>query len=367
MNFLLIIFLVILAVIIVVYVFLKQPNFGKRPAGERLEKIKNSPNYKNGVFQNLNDTPAITDGANYFTVIKKFFFGKSNRSKPATALPSQKTNLLNLPPDENVLIWFGHSSYFMQVDGKTFLVDPVFSGSASPLRFTTTSFKGSDVYTTDDFPVIDYLFITHDHWDHLDYETVLRLKPNIKKIITGLGTGEHLEYWGFDKNIIIEKDWNETILLGNGFTVNTTSARHFSGRGIKRNSAIWMSFVLTTPTQKIFIGGDSGYDTHFKIIGDMFGPFDLAILECGQYNRYWKYIHMMPEEVVQAGIDLKTSTLLPVHWAKFSLSLHAWDEPVIRVMAEATKKNMAIITPMIGETVHLQSPATSTKWWKNID
>jgi L-ascorbate metabolism protein UlaG (beta-lactamase superfamily) len=367
MNFLLIIFLVILAVIIVVYVFLQQPNFGKRPAGERLEKIKNSPNYKNGVFQNLNDTPAITDGANYFTVIKKFFFGKSNRSKPATALPSQKTNLLNLPPDENVLVWFGHSSYFMQVDGKTFLVDPVFSGSASPLRFTTTSFKGSDVYTTDDFPVIDYLFITHDHWDHLDYETVLRLKPNIKKIITGLGTGEHLEYWGFDKNIIIEKDWNETILLGNGFTVNTTSARHFSGRGIKRNSAIWMSFVLTTPTQKIFIGGDSGYDTHFKIIGDMFGPFDLAILECGQYNRYWKYIHMMPEEVVQAGIDLKTSTLLPVHWAKFSLSLHAWDEPVIRVMAEATKKNMAIITPMIGETVHLQSPATSTKWWKNID
>ncbi|WP_301924170.1 MBL fold metallo-hydrolase [Ferruginibacter sp.] len=367
MNFLLIIFLVILAVITVVYVFFQQPNFGKRPAGERLEKIKNSPNYKNGVFQNLNDTPAITDGANYFTVIKKFFFGKSNRSKPATALPSQKTNLLNLPPDENVLVWFGHSSYFMQVDGKTFLVDPVFSGSASPLRFTTTSFKGSDVYTTDDFPVIDYLFITHDHWDHLDYETVLKLKPNIKKIITGLGTGEHLEYWGFDKNIIIEKDWNETILLGNEFTVNTTSARHFSGRGIKRNSAIWMSFVLTTPTQKIFIGGDSGYDTHFKIIGDMFGPFDLAILECGQYNRYWKYIHMMPEEVVQAGIDLKTSTLLPVHWAKFSLSLHAWDEPVIRVMAEATKKNMAIITPMIGETVHLQSPATSTKWWKNID
>jgi L-ascorbate metabolism protein UlaG (beta-lactamase superfamily) len=367
MNLLLIIVLVILALIIVAYVFLQQPKFGKRPAGERLEKIKNSPNYKNGVFQNLNDTPAITDGANYFTVIKKFFFGKSNRSKPATALPSQKTNLLNLPPDENVLVWFGHSSYFMQVDGKTFLVDPVFSGSASPLRFTTTSFKGSDVYTTDDFPVIDYLFITHDHWDHLDYETVLRLKPNIKKIITGLGTGEHLEYWGFDKNIIIEKDWNETILLGNGFTVNTTSARHFSGRGIKRNSAIWMSFVLTTPTQKIFIGGDSGYDTHFKIIGDMFGPFDLAILECGQYNRYWKYIHMMPEEVVQAGIDLKTSTLLPVHWAKFSLSLHAWDEPVIRVMAEATKKNMAIITPMIGETVHLQSPATSTKWWKNID
>lgn len=367
MNLLLIIVLVILALIIVAYVFLQQPKFGKRPAGERLEKIKNSPNYKNGQFQNLSHTPDITDGANYFTVLKEFFFGKSKRSKPPTTLPSQKTNLLTLPPDKNVLVWFGHSSYFMQVDGKTILVDPVLSGSASPIRFTTTSFKGTDVYTTDDFPAIDYLFITHDHWDHLDYETVLKLKPNIKKIITGLGTGEHLQHWGFDKNILIEKDWNETIILENGFTVNTTPGRHFSGRAIKRNSAIWMSFVLTTPTQKIFIGGDSGYDTHFKTIGDNFGPFDLAILECGQYNRYWKYIHMMPEEVVQAAIDLKTKTLLPVHWAKFSLSLHAWDEPVTRVTAESTKKNIAIITPMIGEAVHLQSPATSTDWWENID
>lgn len=345
-----------------VYLFLQQPKFGKKSSGERLEKIKQSSNYKNGKFQNLSHTPDLAEGVGYFTVMKEFFFGKSKRSKPASPLPSQKTNLLNLATDENVFVWFGHSSYFMQADGKTILVDPVLSGSASPIRFTTTSYKGSDVYTPADIPAIDYLFITHDHWDHMDHTTLLKLKPKVKTIITGLGTAAHLEHWGFDLNTIIEKDWNETIQLDNGFIVNTTPGRHFSGRGLKRNLALWMSFVLTTPTMKIFIGGDSGYDTHFKTIGNAYGPFDVAILECGQYNPYWKYIHMMPEEVVQAGIDLQTKKLLPVHWAKFSLSLHAWDEPVTRVTAEATKKNMEIITPMIGEAVNLQAPVPSRAW-----
>ena len=358
---------IVLVLIGYVYFFLQQPKFGKKSSGERLEKIKNSPHYKNGQFQNLNHTPALAEGVGYFTVMKEFFFGKNKRSKPASPLSSQKINLLNLAADKNVFVWFGHSSYFMQVDGKTILVDPVLSGSASPIRFTTKSYKGSDVYTPDDFPNIDYLFITHDHWDHMDHTTLLKLKPKVKTIITGLGTAAHLEHWGFNLNKIIEKDWYETVQLDNGFTVNTTPGRHFSGRGFKRNLALWMSFVLTTPTMKIFIGGDSGYDTHFKTIGDTYGPFDIAILECGQYNPYWKYIHMMPEEVVQAGIDLQTKKLIPVHWAKFSLSLHAWDEPVTRVTAEATKKNMKMITPMIGEAVNLQAPEPSSAWWKNID
>ena len=150
---------IIFLLIITVYLFLQQPKFGKKSTGERLEKIKQSPNYKDGQFQNLSNTPDITEGANYFTVLKEFFFGKNKRNKPATILPSQKTNLLNLTPDENCIVWFGHSSYFIQVDGKTILVDPVLSGSASPIRFTTASYKGSDVYKPADFPAIDYLFI----------------------------------------------------------------------------------------------------------------------------------------------------------------------------------------------------------------
>jgi len=244
------------------------------------------------------------------------------------------------------------------------LIDPVFSGAASPFSFTAKSFPGSDVYTVDDFPELDYLFITHDHWDHLDYKTVTSLKSKVKRVITGLGTAAHLELWGYNKNIITEIDWNEKIILDDGFIAYSTSARHFSGRTFKRNKAIWMSVVLQTPSMKIFLGGDSGYDTHFKNIGEQYGPFDLAILECGQYNVYWRYIHMMPEETVQAGIDLKAKKIMPVHWAKFSLSLHDWDEPIKRVTAEALKKNVSLIHPMIGEEVDLDNPAQTSAWWQ---
>lgn len=346
---------------------MRLPKFGKEPSGVRLQKIKASPHYKGNKFQNQNPTPDLTNGANYYSILRDFFFNKSKRGKPSVVLPSKKTDLHALNPGRNILVWFGHSSYFMQVDGKKILVDPVFSGNASPLNFTTKSFAGSDIYTTDDIPEIDYLFISHDHWDHLDHDTILKLKPKVKKIITGLGTGAHLEHWGFDKRVIEERDWNEEIKLDEGFIVITTPARHFSGRGFKRQKALWLSYVLQTPTLKIYIGGDSGYDTHFAEIGKQFGPFDLAILECGQYNKSWKYIHMMPEELIQAGEDLGAKRIMPVHWAKFALSLHSWDEPILRVTEEARKRNFPIIHPMIGEEVDLKNPGESIAWWRDIN
>ena len=162
---------------------------------------------------------------------KEFLLDKKDRVKPIDLIPSMKTDLLNLDPGKDVLVWFGHSSYFMQVDGKKILVDPVASGAASPVSFNIKAFKGTDIYTTEDMPEIDFLFISHDHWDHLDYETVHKLKPKIKRIVCALGVGEHLERWGFDKSIIIEQNWNDDINLGEGFVVHTAPARHFSGRG----------------------------------------------------------------------------------------------------------------------------------------
>jgi L-ascorbate metabolism protein UlaG (beta-lactamase superfamily) len=344
-----------------------QPKFGKMPAGERLEQIKRSPNYKDGKFQNLSHTPDLTEGTSYYAVLKEFIFQKSKRNKPADTIPSVKTNLLMLDKSVDTLVWFGHSSYFMQVDGKRLLVDPVLSGAASPIKATTQSFKGSDVYTVDDIPDIDYLFISHDHWDHLDYDTVIRLKPRIHKIVCGLGTGEHLERWGFSPDQLIEKNWNETAVLEAGFVVNFTPARHFSGRGFKRNAAVWVSFVLQTPTLKIFIGGDSGYDSHFAEIGNRFGPFDLAILECGQYDKSWKYIHMMPAEIVQAAQDLKAVKLMPVHWAKFSLANHAWDDPIRAVWALSKGSNLQLFTPLIGEAAKLKEDNHFTDWWSQIN
>ena len=359
------VFLVAL-LLMLLFSFIKHSSFGRLPSGDRLQRIRKSQQYKDGQFRNHSHTPDLTDGATYYKVLKEFILGRSKRSKPIEALPSKKQDLKSLANDSNTFVWFGHSSYFMKLDGKTFLVDPVLSGNASPVSFTTRSFAGSDRYTADDFPDIDYLLLTHDHWDHLDYKTLLALQPKLKTIITGLGTGEHLERWGFHPAIIIENDWHDHQLLEEGFEIHATPARHFSGRGLKRNQALWMSFVLKTPSMKIFIGGDSGYDTHFKTIGDLHGPFDLAILECGQYNAYWKHIHMMPEEVVQAAEDLRAKKFIPVHWAKFVLALHDWDDPILRVKKAAQEINLSALHPLIGELVNLNNPPTPIEWWKDV-
>lgn len=358
--------LIIAVLALTVYLFMQQPVFGKSPTGQRLERIQKSPNFKDGSFQNLSHTPQLAEGETMFKVMKKFLFDKKNRNKPTDSLPSRKVDLKTLNATEDLIVWFGHSSYFMQIDGKKILVDPVLSGSASPIKMTTKSYAGSDVYAAIDFPEIDYLFITHDHYDHLDYETIVQLKPKVKKVITGLGTGAHLEYWGYDPKIIIEKDWYESTDLGDRFSVTLTPTRHFSGRTFKRNTSLWTSFVLQTPNHKLYLGGDSGYDTHFAKIGQQFGPFDLAILESGQYNESWKYIHMLPEQIVPAAKDLKAKVLMPVHWGKFSLANHPWDEPIRKLSEFAHAENLPILSPMIGEKINLDAIKTGEIWWKDV-
>jgi L-ascorbate metabolism protein UlaG (beta-lactamase superfamily) len=254
------------------------------------------------------------------------------------------------------------------LNGKRFLVDPVFSGSASPISFTTKSFPGTDLYQAEDFPEIDYLLISHDHYDHLDYKTILELKPKIKQVICGLGVGSHFEYWGFEPNLINEKDWNEQIDLGSGLALHTATARHFSGRSFTRNNTLWMSYLLDAGDFKVYIGGDSGYDAHFEAIGEKFGGVDLAILDNGQYNLGWKEIHMLPEEVLKASKDLGAKRLFPVHSSKFVLANHPWDEPLIKV-TEFNEENFVcpLVTPIIGELVYLKdSTQRFNPWWKEI-
>jgi len=349
-----------------VFLFLRLPKFGATPKGTSLDHISRSPYFTNGKFQNLNPTPNLKEGTSIFAVLKEFIFNKSKRLKPDQDIKSQKTDIHGLDSDQDVLVWFGHSSYYIQVDKKRFLVDPVFSGHASPIKSTTRSFPGADRYKANDIPEIDYLFITHDHWDHLDFETLSLLKPKIKKIITGLGVGPHLIRWGFDPEKILETNWNNSYILEPGFVVHATPARHFSGRGLKRDRSLWMSFALKTPTQNIFIGGDSGFDSHYSEIGKAHGLFDLAILECGQYNEYWKYIHMMPEQTVEAATALQARLLLPVHWAKFALALHAWDEPIVRVTAAAKKIQQEIVHPQIGQLLNLKNPGPTSAWWEEL-
>ncbi|WP_226064655.1 MBL fold metallo-hydrolase [Kaistella polysaccharea] len=351
-----------------VFLFLQQPQFGKAPSGKRLERIIKSPHYKKDKFDNIKVTPQLAEGTSITGVIFRFIFEKNKNLKPQQKFKFTKTDLINLDPTENVYVWMGHSSYYIQIEGKRILVDPVFSGNASPVNFTTKAFEGTDLYSTDDIPELDYLIITHDHWDHLDYKTVKKLNPKAKQVITGLGTGEHLEYWKYDPKKIIELDWGENFDLGNGFKVYVETARHFSGRGLKRNQAIWASFIFETSERKIYIGGDSGFDDHFEKIGNRFGGFDLAILELGQYNEDWRYIHMLPEEFLVASKNLKAKRIIPVHNSKFALSLHDWKEPLQKVTALNERENLRFITPKIGEKVNWENEQkVYEKWWESYE
>ncbi|HVG14383.1 MAG TPA: MBL fold metallo-hydrolase [Chitinophagaceae bacterium] len=347
---------------------MKHPKFGMKPSGDRLALIKKSLNYKENKFINRKHTPELTEGNTMLGVTYDYIFHKGKRRRPIDLIPSLKTDLLNLPPDKDVLVWFGHSSYFIQIEGKKILVDPVFSGNASPVPGTVKSFNGTDRYTANDFPPIDYLFISHDHYDHVDYETLVALRPKIQKVVCGLGVGAHFEHWGYKTEHIIERDWYDTVNLGDGFTAYTTPARHFSGRGFTRNNTLWMSYVLQTPSMKIYIGGDSGYDTHFAEIGTQYGPIDLAILDNGQYDERWRYIHTLPAEVLQAARDLKAKRLFPVHSSKFVLANHPWDEPLKKVTELNKEFNIPLVTPMIGELVNLKDEKqTFQQWWTGIE
>lgn len=351
---------------ILVYLFFScmalLPVFGKAPSGARLERIQQSANYLKDQFQNAVPTEVTLKGVTLFKMLSDYRHRPLD-TKPDHALPSVRTDLRALPSDLPAIVWFGHSSYLLKIKGVSILVDPVFSGNASPVSFFAKAFPGADVYGVDDLPEIDIVVLTHDHYDHLDYKTILQLAPTAKHFYTSLGVGAHLEYWGISPEKITELDWWETVTTG-GATLTATPSRHFSGRGTKRGGTLWSSFVLKIAGYTLFLGGDSGYEGHFKKVGDLYGPFDLAILEAGQYGKNWPYIHMLPEQTVMAAKDLRAKVLLPVHWAKFTLALHPWNEPIQRVVKAAAGSGLTLATPMIGEPVVLGGTLPQTSWWE---
>ena len=335
---------------------------GKLPSGKYKEKVQGSPNYTNGSFQNLSLTPMKPEGVSYWKMLREFF-KKHPDTAPPIKIPAIKTDIKKLRSKKPVLVWFGHSSYLLSIENRNFLVDPVFSGNAAPLSFMVKAFPGSNIYKAEDMPPIDFLILTHDHYDHLDFKTIRKLKNKVNHVICSLGVGAHLKYWGWDENKITELDWWQSQELEGELIITAAPARHFSGRGIKRGQSFWSSFILKTRSHTIYLGGDSGYDSHFTEIGNRYGPFDLAILESGQYNTMWPFIHMMPEEMVQAAVDLKAKKILPVHWGKFRLSMHPWNEPVRRVIKKAQELQVPVLTPRIGEQVLLDDHFIGTDWW----
>lgn len=342
------------------------PQFGATASGEQLKRVEASAHYRNGKFYNLVKTPMSGENGSMINTFWKFIKGGDNREPKdtITTFPFQKEKFEQLS-DGFSFTWFGHSTAIIRIDGKTLLIDPVFSNHASPFSFFgPKGFPYSYQYTLDDLPEIDAVLISHDHYDHLDYETFQKLKSKVDKFYVPLGVSAHLIKWGVPVEDITEMDWWDESQFDDSLTFACVPMRHFSGRGISdRNSTLWAGWAIMGSNHKIVHTGDSGYGDHFKTIGEKYGPFDLAMVECGQYNESWPYIHMMPEQTVQASIDMNAKYLLPIHWGRFNLALHSWTEPAERVTAEAKSKNVNVITPVVGEIVLLSPPLPKTLWW----
>jgi L-ascorbate metabolism protein UlaG (beta-lactamase superfamily) len=348
-----------------IMIFLNRPIFGKLPTGERLARIEQSPNYRDGKFQNR--LPRVPFGADKskWQIFRELLFRKVADRTPAEAIPTVKTDLFALPLEEDVLVWMGHSALYMHIDGKRVLVDPTLV-SASPVSFFNKPFKGSDIYRPEDIPEIDYLVITHDHYDHLDYYTVVELKNRIGRVICPLAVGAHLEHWGVDPGKITELDWYDTIRLDEKLQITALPARHFSGRGLKRDTSLWASYLLQGTFGNIFLSADTGYDTHFREIKEQFGTIDLAIMENGQYNENWSDIHLMPGDLAKAIKDLDPRQVMTVHHSKYALARHPWYEPLENIFNVAEENGFPLMTPLIGEPVWLNdSTQQFDAWWRS--
>ncbi|WP_018651124.1 MBL fold metallo-hydrolase [Actinobacillus capsulatus] len=359
-------FLLIIGILVLIVVaYLQLPVFGANPLGERLARIQKSPNYQNGKFQNLSDTPMLTSDKSVIRATFDMLFGADKRVKPRSFIPSVKTDLNTLPKDQDYFVWFGHSSYLLNINSKTFLIDPVLV-SATPLPFGGKAFKGADIYQPSDIPSVDYLIISHDHYDHLDYDTIKIIKDRIGQVVTGLGNGSHFERWGFSPNQLIELDWYQDITLDD-LTITALPTRHSSGRALKQNQTLWASFMVQTGSKTVYVGGDSGYDVFFKEIAHQFPRIDVAIMENGQYDKDWANIHFLPDDLVKAVKDLNPQKLVAVHNSKFVLAKHAWDEPMRRLSQSAEQENLPLLTPKIGEVFYLDDHPQFEKWWEGVE
>ena len=323
------------------------------------ERIQASPNYRDGMFQNQEPTPQFT-GATASTsgTLWRFLTDKDTLRVPQQPIPAVKTDLKNLPTDSDWLIWFGHSSYLFYLNGKRYLVDPLLKPEW-PSSMMLKAFPGTDIYRPDDLPDIDVLIITHEHWDHMDYATLRDIRERVKLVICPLGIADYLRYWGYKDEMITEMDWAESLrrqtAIRDTMTITCLPSRHFSNRLLgKRNQTLWASFMVETGGRKVYIGGDGGYDKRFAEIHERFGAVDLALLENGQYNANWKYIHTTPEDLEKVILDLQAKQVFTVHHDKFALSVHPWYEPDSLAHAIAERNALRLLDQPIGTVIFFE-------------
>ncbi len=361
----------ILLILLTGFLFVSfSPQFGGTPTEERRKLYEKTGRYSDGKFHNEEPFNLTIDCHSVKEMLKEMLSPDPNVS-PKKDVPVQKIGAATITNKSDSLTrvtWFGHSAFLLEIDGKTLLLDPIFSQYAAPHALLGRKRYSNEMpIEIEQLPEIDAVLISHDHYDHLDYPSIKKLKEKTRRFYVPLGVGSHLAAWEISWDKIYETDWREEKTF-DSLTLILAPAKHMSGRGLgDQFVTLWGSWVIRGQSRNIYFSGDGGYGAHFKEIGEKYGPFDLGLMECGQYNDLWPDVHMTPEQTVQAGIDVRASLIVPIHWGAFTLATHSWTDPIERVTAEAIKQNLPVSTPRIGESIIVGKPEYPRQnWWENL-
>lgn len=324
-----------------------------------------SSHYRDGIFHNIERVAVVNMDREQQRLMLRELFADRGASRPAAAVPLVDPDFSGAAEPLSIT-WLGHATALVEVDGYRVLTDPVFSERCSPSDAVGPRRLHPPPVELAALPAVDAIVVSHDHYDHLDIDTITALARSQRApFVVPLGVGAHLRAWGIPAGRVVELDWDEHVALGE-LTLTCTPARHFSGRFLTRNLTLWASWVIAGPSHRVYFGGDSGYTHSFARIGAEHGPFDVTLMPIGAYNTAWPDIHMNPEEAVQAHLDLNASAsglLVPIHWGTFRLAPHRWAEPVERLLAAADAAGIATAVPKPGGRVQ-PGAAASTPWWR---
>lgn len=348
--------------------FKYNPQFGGKITAELKKRYALSPNWKNNQFENLEETGMDISLTTIPSLIKNQLQDRHLRA-PKKPIPVENfdSSQFNHDSETPKFIWFGHSALLLQLDGKNFLIDPMLGPDASPVGpIRTRRFSEGTLDLIDKLPRIDALLMTHDHYDHIDYESIIRLKDKVKTYYVALGIARHFESWGIPAEQIVELDWWDQVDFS-GVEITFTPSRHFSGRGLTdRAKGLWGGWFFKGKEHKIYWSGDGGYGRHFSEVKNRLGTCDWFFIECGQYNERWHQIHNYPEEAVQACLDVNAGLSIPVHWGGFALAMHPWKEPIERYSKEAHEKKVKFCTPKIGQLVEFNQEPVGQRWYEML-
>jgi L-ascorbate metabolism protein UlaG (beta-lactamase superfamily) len=326
---------------------------------------RRSPHYHDGVFVNLEPPSFNIDPEQQRNILWQIISGRAE-ARPAGEIPliTPEPRAFEAPAGQIAVSWFGHATALLEIDGYRVLTDPVWSDRCSPSAVIGPGRLHPPPVPLEALPALDAIVVSHDHYDHLDIDTILALaRSQWAPFVVPLGVGAHLRDWGVPEERIIELDWNEHAQIDE-LTLICTPARHFSGRFLNRNVTLWASWSIIGPAHRAYFGGDTGYTRSFTDIGAAHGPFDVTLMPVGAYNKVWPDIHMNPEEAVQAHVDVNGGLLVPIHWCTFRLAPHPWAEPIERLLAAADAAHVRVAVPKPGGRVDPTAIEDSEPWWR---